>query len=431
MKNIIYDEGNRQIQVTYANVYEDWFYVVLKIYNNSGEETTFRLDDTGKYVYRSRVNGIYEFRGAYPWKSSDYYDIPSGYFQEIQLRFSATTISEGDEFNIKCSFYKPVVLMGFIFKYKEGNWIVEASLSGEGGWKREYTNEVSFAPPKSENKKEETNPLKELDALIGLQSVKEEVKTLANFVKIQKLRESKGMASSSISYHCVFTGNPGTGKTTVARIIAEIYKSLGILKKGHLVETDRSGLVGEYIGHTAVKTNAIIDSALDGVLFIDEAYALAPQEKGRDFGQEAISTLLKRMEDDRERLAVIIAGYSKEMKEFIKSNSGLKSRFMRYIDFPDYSPSELLEIFRSMANSGGYKATQQAEIELEKALEEKTNSGDRDFGNGRYVRNVFEEAIKAQANRLAAMQNITDEELTTIVEQDILQGVLKASESIQ
>ena len=194
----------------------------------------------------------------------------------------------------------------------------------------------------------ETDPYKELDELIGLEKVKEEVRTLANFVKVQKMREQKGMKVPKISYHLVFTGSPGTGKTTVARIVARIYKDLGILKRGHTVETDRSGLVAEYVGQTAVKTNAIIDSALNGVLFIDEAYALVPEDSRSDFGQEAISTLLKRMEDDRDRLVVIIAGYTNEMQRFIDSNPGLQSRFNRYRlhagrtlpDFPDVPEEE-------------------------------------------------------------------------------------------
>ena len=177
---------------------------------------------------------------------------------------------------------------------------------------------------------------------------KEEVRSLANFVKIQKQREAKGLKTPKMSFHLVFTGSPGTGKTTVARIVARIYKDLGVLKKGHLVETDRSGLVANYVGQTATKTNEIVDSALNGVLFIDEAYALVPTaNKNNDYGQEAISTLLKRMEDDRDKLVVIVAGYTKEMNRFIDSNPGLKSRFNRYINFPDYTSGELIRPMQS------------------------------------------------------------------------------------
>ena len=204
----------------------------------------------------------------------------------------------------------------------------------------------------------EGDPYKELDELIGLEQVKEEVRSLANFVKIQKQREAKGLKTPKMSFHLVFTGSPGTGKTTVARIVARIYKDLGVLKKGHLVETDRSGLVANYVGQTATKTNEIVDSALNGVLFIDEAYALVPTaNKNNDYGQEAISTLLKRMEDDRDKLVVIVAGYTKEMNRFIDSNPGLKSRFNRYINFPDYTSGELCEIFNMYVKKNQYRVS--------------------------------------------------------------------------
>lgn len=245
------------------------------------------------------------------------------------------------------------------------------------------------------------------------------------------MRESNGLKLSPISYHCVFTGNPGTGKTSVARIVAAIYKELGILKKGHLIETDRSGLVAGYVGQTAIKTNAVIDSALDGVLFIDEAYALAGYDSGNDFGGEAIATLLKRMEDDRDRLVVIIAGYSKEMKDFINANSGLKSRFVRFIEFADYSPKELLEIFKYNINAGGYQLEEEASSVLLEAFKNVSALKDRNFGNGRYVRNVYEEALKAQANRLVGLEGITEHDLLLISLEDIQKGLEKASTVIQ
>ncbi len=262
------------------------------------------------------------------------------------------------------------------------------------------------------------NPMKELDKMIGLGSVKEEIKTLYNFVKIQKMREESGMKTSSVSYHCVFTGNPGTGKTTVARIMAEIYRDLGILKKGHLVETDRSGLVAEYVGQTAVKTNKIIDSALDGVLFIDEAYSLSEGGQG-DFGKEAIATLLKRMEDDRDRLVVILAGYSSNMKGFIDTNPGLQSRFNRYINFPDYTASELFDIFLSSVKKNEYTISEDAEAKLKCVLDKAVNEKDENFGNGRFVRNLFEKTIQHQANRISREKDITPDILGQIVGEDI------------
>jgi type VII secretion ATPase EccA len=258
----------------------------------------------------------------------------------------------------------------------------------------------------------------QLKSLIGVDSVKEEIETLTNFIKIQQARETKGLKTSSVSYHCVFTGNPGTGKTTVARIVADIYKSLGILAKGHLVETDRSGLVAEYVGQTAVKTNKIIDSALDGVLFIDEAYSLISKSEN-DYGKEAIATLLKRMEDNRDRLVVILAGYSAEMQQFIDSNPGLQSRFNRYIEFPDYSAEELYQVFEKNAKEFDYKISKDAEMPLKEYLTNKVANKDKNFGNARFVRNLFEKTIERQANRLSKEVHLTDEKLSEICSIDI------------
>ena len=275
------------------------------------------------------------------------------------------------------------------------------------------------------NKPLEGDPYKELDELIGLEDVKKEVRSLANFVKVQKMRQEKGLKTPKMSYHLVFTGSPGTGKTTVARIVARIYKDLGILKQGHTVETDRSGLVAEYVGQTAIKTNALVDSALNGVLFIDEAYALVPDAKNSgDYGQEAISTLLKRMEDDRDRLVVIIAGYPKEMERFIDSNPGLKSRFNRYINFPDYTAEELYRIFLMYTKKNEYTLSQEAGIYLRERLEEVVAHKSRNFGNARYVRNVFEKSIQQQADRVSRMKSPKNQDLTEITKED-LEGLLK------
>ena len=260
--------------------------------------------------------------------------------------------------------------------------------------------------------------LQQLDKLIGLESVKEEVNKLTNFIKVQNLRKQKGMNAITLSYHCVFTGNPGTGKTTVARIVAQIYRELGILKKGQLVETDRSGLVAEYVGQTAVKTNKIIDSALDGVLFIDEAYSLV-QGGGNDYGKEAIATLLKRMEDDRDRLIVILAGYDNEMKLFIDSNPGLQSRFNRYIHFSDYNAEELMAIFKLNLKKFDYELTNDAEQKISHLFSYAVSHKDQNFGNGRYARNVLEKTLEDQATRLATVSEITEQMLRTIEEHDI------------
>lgn len=271
---------------------------------------------------------------------------------------------------------------------------------------------------KAARNESKTNPLKELQTLIGLSEVKSEVSALADFVKIQQEREKKGLKSVGLSYHCVFTGNPGTGKTTVARILAAIYRDLGVLNKGHLVETDRSGLVAEYVGQTAVKTNKIIDSALDGVLFIDEAYSLA-QGGNNDYGQEAISTLLKRMEDDRERLVVVLAGYPEEIKKFIDSNPGLQSRFNRYIHFSDYTAEELKQIFLLNAKNNQYTIDEKGLNQLSQILESALENKDESFGNGRFVRNLFEKTIQNQAIRLSNQPNSTAEELSKLTSDDL------------
>lgn len=260
--------------------------------------------------------------------------------------------------------------------------------------------------------------LAELDELVGIVEVKDKVKQAANFARLQQLRVQGGLKPIAASYHTVFTGNPGTGKTTVARLMGRIYKSLGILKKGHLVECDRAALVAEYVGQTAVKTNAMVDAALDGILFIDEAYTLS-KSGGEDYGREAIDTLLKRMEDNRERLIVIVAGYPEEMARFISSNPGLHSRFTRFIEFPDYTPQELCRIFAIMCRKNG--------LTLAPALREKVlhhftwlhANRDENFGNARLVRNTFEAVINAQATRLAIAAQVDAAALSALQADDL------------
>lgn len=274
---------------------------------------------------------------------------------------------------------------------------------------------VASAPLTQPERLEEV--LKELDELIGITEVKERIRQTANFAKIQQLRVAQGLKPIPTSYHTVFTGNPGTGKTTVARLLGRIYKSLGVLKRGHLVECDRAALVGEYVGHTAPRTNAVIDSALDGILFIDEAYSLV--KEGEDFGSEAIETLLKRMEDDRDRLIVIVAGYPDEMQRFITCNPGLHSRFTRVIEFPDYNAGELCRIFTHLCRKNG--------LNLSSALREKVlhhftqlwRERDDNFGNARLVRNCFERVINAQATRLAACEHIDAQALSLLDAADL------------
>jgi SpoVK/Ycf46/Vps4 family AAA+-type ATPase len=260
--------------------------------------------------------------------------------------------------------------------------------------------------------------LQELNSLVGLKEVKEEINTLINFIRIQKEREEEGLKTSSVSYHMVFTGNPGTGKTTVARIVSKVYAHLGILDVGELIETDRAGLIAEYEGQTAAKVDEVIDEALDSVLFIDEAYSLN-SGSNEIFGKEAVATLLKRMEDDRDRLVVVLAGYTNEMKTFLNTNPGFNSRFNRYINFADYTPEDLLAIFEINCKKSDYVLDEAAK---NKALELFTDAyaqKDESFGNARFARNMFECTIEKHSNRIAQEKDISKSMLTTIMEHDV------------
>jgi hypothetical protein len=261
--------------------------------------------------------------------------------------------------------------------------------------------------------------LAELDGLIGLDCVKEEVRTLTNYLKLQQRRDKAGLPGTDMSLHMVFTGNPGTGKTTVARILGKIFGAMGVLKKGHLVETDRSGLVADYMGQTATKTQAKINEALDGVLFIDEAYSLVSKEGQDVYGSEAIQTLLKRAEDDRKRLVVILAGYPDEMDALLKSNPGLSSRFDRVLHFDDYSPIELARIFGWLCEKNHYKLAAGSRAKLMLGLAELYRGRDRHFGNGREVRNLFEQAVRRMANRIADLPEISQEALMLLDAADV------------
>jgi SpoVK/Ycf46/Vps4 family AAA+-type ATPase len=274
-----------------------------------------------------------------------------------------------------------------------------------------------------EEKKEDSleAALARLDKLTGLASVKKEVRELINFLKIEKLRND-GEGSSRIGGHYIFTGNPGTGKTTVARILSDIFKNMGMLSKGHLVEKDRSGLVGQYIGETAQKTTAAIDEAMGGVFFVDEAYALIPEEGGKDFGKEAVDTILKRMEDDKGKFIVIAAGYKNEMKRFLNSNPGLPSRFQNTIEFEDYTPEELIFIFKGMTASKKMIMTPEFESKLVSELTGLYTNRDDNFANGRTVRNLFEAAQKRQSSRVAGIPSLKagDPELFTFEAEDLV-----------
>lgn len=268
--------------------------------------------------------------------------------------------------------------------------------------------------------KELQNLLDELNGLVGLAEVKLEIQSLINLIKVKKMRESYNMPSMDVSYHMVFTGNPGTGKTTVARLVAKIYQELGILSKGHLVEVDRAGLVAGYVGQTAIKVKEVVDKAIGGILFIDEAYSLTNKNDANDFGGEAIDTLVKMMEDHRDNLVIIVAGYKNEMDEFLKANTGLISRFNKFIDFADYTNDELFEILKLNTDKAGLVIEEDAEKELRKDIEAMTEERKFLFGNGRGMRNTFESILGKQADRIVTLEYPSKDELVKIKYEDVV-----------
>ena len=270
-----------------------------------------------------------------------------------------------------------------------------------------------------ESKQDMEANLAELNELIGLEQIKAEIAGLINLIKVRKLREEQGLPVLPMSFHLVFSGNPGTGKTTVARILAKIYKNLGVISKGNLVEVDRSGLVAGYVGQTAIKVSKVIESAKGGVLFIDEAYSLTPGGSQSDYGSEAIEVLLKAMEDQRGDFVLIVAGYTNEMKAFLNSNPGLKSRFNKFIHFANYTPEELLDIFLLMSRKNGYILSDDANTELKQIITVIYDNKSENFANARIIRNMFESIIQHQANRVIKIENKSKEVLQEITVEDV------------
>ncbi|MBQ8148614.1 MAG: AAA family ATPase [Lachnospiraceae bacterium] len=288
-----------------------------------------------------------------------------------------------------------------------------------GSHSKVVTPVAPVAPAEPEKPMDVESILEELNSLTGLDSVKQDIQNLVNIIRVQKLREARGMKQPTISLHMVFSGNPGTGKTTVARLLANIYKSLGVLPSGHLVEVDRSNLVVGYVGQTATKTAQVIDEALGGVLFIDEAYTLSANKGENDFGQEAIDTLLKAMEDHRDDFIVIVAGYPDLMEEFLNSNPGLRSRFNKYIFFADYTPEELIAILQSMCEKQEYKMTEEASTFAIDYFAKRVSEHSETFANAREVRNFMERAIAHQASRIVTLgDDVADEVLITFEKSD-------------
>ena len=349
---------------------------------------------------------------------ASFFNLPKDYEKEFLMPSILTRINHRNFKTIGTFIYRISSLIA-----KADNTITDK----EKDVLKEISNKV-FKPKKKikgikQNKIAEDDTLEkvmqELNELVGLRDIKKAIDELTNFLKIQKIREEKGLKSKQNALHSVFMGPPGTGKTTIARLIGRIYKHLGYLEKGHLTETDRAGLVAGYVGQTAIKVDEVVNSALDGVLFIDEAYSLSGNNNQKDFGNEAVETLLKRMEDNRKNLVVIVAGYPDEMKGFIQSNPGLQSRFNRYSTFNHFQGIELLDIFKLFAKKADFILTEDAEeklLDIFDILYEKRHKG---FGNARVVRNLFEKIIEKQANRIISIPNLTKKILMEITEQDV------------
>lgn len=322
----------------------------------------------------------------------------------------------GNSPTIKTEDIVPAITLNLNLVPEQPDNTTVSALEKGGGVKKTAVQDVDDADETLES------VLAELNGLVGLDKVKNDVRSLLNFIKVCQMRTRRGMKVPTVSYHLVFTGNPGTGKTTVARMVARLYYLMGILPQGQLVETDRSGLVAGYLGQTAIKTQKVIQEALGGVLFIDEAYALA-NDKEDSYGKEAIETILKAMEDHRDELVVIVAGYDELMHRFIDSNPGLRSRFNKYFNFPDYDGRELLLILKRFCDTNGYTLAEDAVPLLQVKLDEMYENREEHFGNARAVRNLFEHAINRQANRLVVDNDITDRELAELTFDDILPGM--------
>ena len=293
-----------------------------------------------------------------------------------------------------------------------------AAGAGNGAAGTAQPQTTAAAEETQEEKPDLDSLLTEMDELVGLDVVKKDVRNLINLVKVRKLREENGLPNTDMSLHMVFSGNPGTGKTTIARLLGGMYAAMGVLSKGQLIEVDRSGLVAGYVGQTALKTQEVIKSALGGVLFIDEAYSLASGGE-QDFGREAIETILKAMEDHRDDLIVIVAGYTDNMETFINSNPGLQSRFNKYFFFPDYDGEQLYKMFLMRCDKNKYKLSKKAQKDAKVIFTDMYENRDENFGNGRDVRNFFEDTVVRQANRLAAMEAPTVDDLVTITPKDL------------
>lgn len=394
---------NIQLSMAYLNISKTVlltkfireYYRKIEMFIYNQENYSGYIDE--KYIFLKLCNGELEYSNAHLIESGEDFE----YYKRKYLFYkdSASRIPENNSIQIPAA----------------AN--ISNTLNDRNEAREEFP--VSDKPQDDKRKSKLDELLEELEALIGLSQVKAEVKSLVNLIKVKKMREKMRLPSMDMSFHMVFTGSPGTGKTTVARLIAAIYRELGLLSKGTLIETDRAGLVAGYVGQTALKVKDVVDRAVGGVLFIDEAYSLAGGGSN-DFGEEAIDTLVKMMEDHRENLVVIVAGYTDEMNRFLKSNTGLISRFNKFVNFPDYSNDELISILNCMADKSGFVISTAAETEILERLDTMTDAENRRFGNARGIRNVFERLVINQANRIVEYDSPDENMLTTIIEDDVL-----------
>lgn len=377
----------------------------IKIGKRDSVENNLTSEDTSFYARANRKNdsNYYDpYRGNKEF--TGYYDLKGKRDSVVGLKKSSDKNDKADKSETIRDMY------GDVRSYSDNKPV---SLKEQSRIKEGQT-------PDAEVQAELNELLEDIDAMIGLDGVKREVHNLVNILQVQRLRQKRGLKYPTMSNHLVFTGNPGTGKTTVARKIGKIYKCLGILEKGHFVETDRSGLVAGYMGQTAEKVNEVVESAMGGVLFIDEAYALTNYSMEGDFGQEAVDTLLKVMEDKRDNLVVIVAGYPEEMEKFLDSNPGLRSRFNKHIQFEDYSVSQLLEIFNLMCSTQDFVVAEDAKDLLMMNIGQMVASSKENFANAREIRNYFEDVVSRQANRLMNMSSVEmGDALITIEKEDL------------
>lgn len=371
-----------------------------------GKGSTF--DDEGNLLYEGEYDQG-EFDG-----------IGTEFFRNGRVKFQGQWLD--DQYHGNGKLYDPAGKLVFSGEFEFGS-----------AGKKQTTKKTTRDQPKNAkiiSKQKLETLLQELHALIGLTEVKLEVTGLLNLIKVQKIRKSRGLPEVSVNLHLVLTGNPGTGKTTVARLISELYGEMGLLKKGHLVEVERSALIGEYLGQTAPKVMAAVKQALGGVLFIDEAYNLVT-DKDDSYGNEAVATLLKMMEDHRGEFVVIIAGYRSKINQFISSNPGLESRFSKYIDFADYSASELFCIMQKIVKEKGYTLNDNAETFLRTLFNIVISKKPVHFANARFIRNLFERSLTHHSNRIASLAEPTDSDLSLLTEVDFRQVLLRKEVKLQ